>query len=506
MVNYTVKELGIVICDRNSPTPLKWVFQVNGNVEIKAHEFVQVSVNGGYVLGKIASVHFYSDYFADQVFVGHFLGQEKSVDEIYPAHKHMIKLAFAQSLGMWSGNSFQVPVVPPLPGSKVTEADPEIFTKYLGVNPHGLYLGRVLNQENICVSPDPNKMLSHHVAILGATGSGKSYTNGVLCEELLDLNVPVIVIDPHGEYESFTDKNDRRDELEKMKFFGISPTCYKAQEYAPPFARKNWQESLTVNINKLDFEMLGELIGLNSDAQSDLLYLALKTMREKLRGEDFSAARLLDFMKMVGEEQHLDVRTSTTVKRKLLVLSELGIFGNGCNPRKLVQNGVLTIVDLSGDVEEKLKRALCATILNELFEARKNNEVPPFLAVIEESHRFCPQDEDCASKQVIRRLAREGRKFGVGICLTSQRVIGLDKDAFSQCGTKITLRIDNKSDLDYIRPYLALSHQEEFEMIPTLPEGVAIISGISVRTPIVFGVRVRKSRHGGESKKFLDRE
>jgi len=497
-----MKEVGMVVCDHNSPTPLKWSFQVNSNAEIKAHEFVQVPVNGGFVLGKITNVRFYTDYFADQVFVKHFLSEEKSVDKLYPTQRHTIKLALAQSLGMWSENSFQAPVVPPLPGSKVIEADPEIFAKYLGVIPQGLYLGKALNQEGIRISIHPNKLLSHHIAILGATGSGKSYTSSVLCEELLDLNIPVIVIDPHGEYESLTEKNDNASEVQKMEFFGVSPKGFRVQEYAPTFARKSWQEPLTVDISKLDSEMLGELIGLDSEAQSDLIYLSLKLMKDRLKSSVYSALDLFHSIDTVGKE-HSDPRTATTIKRKLSVLCELGIFGVGFNIIKAVQKGQLTIVDLSGDVEERLKRALCATILNELFEARKNNRVPPFLVVVEESHRFCPQDEDCASKQVIRRLAREGRKFGVALCLTSQRVIGLDKDAFSQCGTKITLRIDNKSDLDYIRPYLALSYPEEFDMIPTLPEGVAIISGISVRTPIVFRVRIRRSRHGGESVKFV---
>ncbi|MEM2914606.1 MAG: ATP-binding protein, partial [Candidatus Bathyarchaeia archaeon] len=110
---------------------------------------------------------------------------------------------------------------PPLPGAKVTEVDPDIFAKYLGVNPHGLYIGRALNQEKIRVSIDPNRLLSHHVAILGATGSGKSYTCGVLCEELLDLNVPVVVIDPHGEYQSLSDQNNNQNELEKMQLFEV---------------------------------------------------------------------------------------------------------------------------------------------------------------------------------------------------------------------------------------------------------------------------------------------
>ena len=498
-----LEKLGVVICDRNSPTPLKLVFQVYKGVETRVHGFVQVQADGGYILGKITSVRFYNDYFTDQVFVEHFIRNEEKVEERYPINKHMIKLAFVQSLGIWKENRFHAPVVPPLPGAIVTEADPAIFAKYLGVNPHGLYLGKALNQGTISVILDPNKLLSHHIAILGATGSGKSYTNGVLCEELLDLGIPVVVIDPHGEYESLSEKNSNIREIEEMQRFGVSPKNYKIREYAPSFAKKTWQKALTIDISELNHEILGELIGLNSDAQFDLLYLSIKTLKERFGESELSLSRLLDFIEIVGKE-HSGNRTVMTLKRRISVLSKLGIFGRGFDVKELVQKRSLAIIDLSDDVEERLKRALCAAILNRLFEARKNNAIPPFFVVVEESHRFCPQDIDCASKQVIRRLAREGRKFGVAVCLTSQRIIGLDKDSFSQCGTKITLRIDNKSDLDYIRPYLAFSYPEEFEMIPTLPEGVAIISGVCVRTPIVFRVRVRKSMHKGTSAQFIE--
>ena len=232
----------------------------------------------------------------------------------------------------------------------------------------------------------------------------------------------------HGEYQTLSDRNDNQNEIEKMQFFEIMPKGFKVQEFPPRFVKKSWQQPLTVDINKLDFEMLRELIGLDSEVQSDLLSLSLKTIKERFKGEVLTASRLLDFIEITGEKYSLR-KAAMTVKRKLSILCELGIFGPGINPENLVQKGQLTVIDLSGDVEEKLKRALCATVLNDLFEVRKQDKVSAFFVIVEESHRFCPQDEECVSKEVIRRLAREGRKFGVGICLTSQRVIGLDKDA-----------------------------------------------------------------------------
>jgi hypothetical protein len=187
------------------------------------------------------------------------------------------------------------------------------------------------------------------------------------------------------------------------------------------------------------------------------------------------------------------------------MLQNISFFGNGIQPHELIRPGSLTIIDMSGDFSERIKRALCAILLSLLFKARKSGDVLPFLVIIEEGHRFCPQNESCASKFVIRKLAREGRKFGVSVCITSQRIIGLDKDVLSQCGTKITFRIDSKTDLDYVAPYLSM-HSSEFRMIPNLPNGEAIISGVAIRAPIICKIRIRKSLHGGTDVLFTATE
>jgi hypothetical protein len=512
-----MQKLGIVICDRRSPNQFRWAFQAFENASVTTNEFVQVAINQGLILGKIAHIVVSNEFFADQDFVKRFVARDRPVADRYPTESRMIKLAHVRTLGLWNKNTFHPPSMPPLPGSIVTEVASEVLNEYLGVssnNSHSLFLGKILNQE-LPLLLDPNKLLPHHVAILGATGSGKSYTCGVLCEELLESNIPIVVIDAHGEYgmnernDGMAEANSNQAEINLMKSFGIEPKRYLIQEYAPvPSIKskngKTWQKSLRFDISKQDSEILGELMGLNSEPQFDLLYLSLKFLKDKKK-ESYGISDLENAMEYIRNE-YSDQRTFLTLKRRLEILSRLNIFGQSFDPKEIVRKGILTVIDLSGDIDERVRRVVCAALLTELFEARKRREIPPYLIVIEEGHRFCPQEEDCASKHVIRRIAREGRKFGVSVCITSQRVIGLDKDVLSQCGTKITLRIDNKSDLDYIRPYLSISYSEEFGMIPLLSEGVAIISGFAVRTPVVFKVRIRKSMHGGTSAEFMSNQ
>ena len=501
-------KLGVVVCHKDSPNQFNWAFQIFEDAKVRTQKFVQAAIDGGYLLGKVTDITVFNEFYSDPRFVKHFISVGRPIKDHYPTEKRVIKLAYARSLAYYNQGTFHAPVLPPMPGSVVTDIDPKVLSQYLGVcsnDERGLYIGKVRNQKFKIVL-EPNKLLSHHIAVLGATGSGKSYTNGVICEELLDLGIPVIIIDPHGEYDTMDDENRKPSEAQQMAFFGVNPTAYKIKEYAPLLSlkgkgTKTWQHGLTFDLSKLHPEMLGELMGLNSEPQLDLLYLSLKSLRDRREKTCYSLSDL-DYALTSTSEEYSNKRTFLTLKRRLHILSGLRMFGKPFNPKEMIKERTLAVIDLSGDIDERVRRVICAAVLMELFESRKRKEIPPFFIVIEEGHRFCPQDEDCASKRVIRRIAREGRKFGVSVCMTSQRVIGLDKDVLSQLGTKIVLRVDNKSDLDYMRPYLAMAYSEEFRVIPILPEGVAIISGVAVRTPIIFKVRVRKSMHGGTSTEF----
>ena len=121
------------------------------------------------------------------------------------------------------------------------------------------------------------------------------------------------------------------------------------------------------------------------------------------------------------------------------------------------------------------------------------------MMVAEEAHNYCPQQGLAASSKIFRTIASEGRKFGLGLTIISQRAAKIDKNVLSQCNTQMILKVTNPNDLKAIAASLeGLSPGMEDE-IQRLPIGVALIMGANIQMPLFVEVRPRESRHGGES-------
>jgi len=107
-------------------------------------------------------------------------------------------------------------------GTKVFKADQTFIIETLGLKSGGIYLG-MLEGRNIQVHLKKEELIQKHCSILAKTGSGKSYTAGVLIEELLERNIPLLIIDPHGEYLTLKYENKSEEERRQMEKYGITP-------------------------------------------------------------------------------------------------------------------------------------------------------------------------------------------------------------------------------------------------------------------------------------------
>jgi hypothetical protein len=142
----------------------------------------------------------------------------------------------------------------------------------------------------------------------------------------------------------------------------------------------------------------------------------------------------------------------------------------------------------------------------DLFTARKRGKIPPFLFVLEEAHNFCPEKGlgQVASSRIIRTIASEGRKFGMGLMVVSQRPANVDKNVLSQCNTQVILKVTNPNDLKAISESVEGMATGVKEDIRDLPVGVAMIVGITDQ-PLIVDIRIRKSEHGGDTVKMQQR-
>lgn len=161
-------------------------------------------------------------------------------------------------------------------------------------------------------------------------------------------------------------------------------------------------------------------------------------------------------------------------------------------------NKPITILDLSGMPSERLD-LLLGSIFDVLFEAAvwgrnllAGMKNLPLLLVMEEAHRYLSNDSNGLAKSMVRRIAKEGRKFGVGSMLISQRPSEIDETILSQCGTLFALRINNATDRSRVKSAMSDSLSGIVDALPILRTGEAIITGEAAKLPMRFKFRILK--------------
>ena len=150
----------------------------------------------------------------------------------------------------------------------------------------------------------------------------------------------------------------------------------------------------------------------------------------------------------------------------------------------------VTILDLSGVPSSLLNEIIGATLrvlYDALFWARKLPEggwERPLLVVLEEAHSYLGAEHIGNAGRTVRRIAKEGRKYGVGLMVVSQRPSEIDSTILSQCGTVFALRLSNESDRGQVTNTVSDNLRGLFDMLPILRTGEAIIVGESVSLPV----------------------
>lgn len=379
------------------------------------------------------------------------------------------------------------------PGVEVLRAEDDFIQDILGLEKkkNSAYIGILDGRENLKVYLDMNKVLTKHAVILAKSGSGKSYCTAILLEELLLKKIPIVVIDPHGEYPSLKYPNPK--DKENMIRFGVEAQGFlkQIQEFSPDVHINPDAKPLKLsNRNLSSAELIHLLPTKISASQLGLVYAALKNLGGRV-----------DFNEMLIELEGIEDNPSKwTLINIFEYVKKLNLFSESPTLMgELVHPGKMSIVNLRG-VAQDIQDVVVYKIIHDLFEERKKNVIPPFFLVIEECHNFCPERSfgEAKSSAIIRQVAAEGRKFGLGLCLISQRPSRLDKSAISQASTQLILKVTNPNDIK------AISHSVEGitsyteKEIQNIPIGTALVTGV-VDLPLLVNIRPRMSKHGGEA-------
>lgn len=409
---------------------------------------------------------------------------------------------------------------------------------------NSITIGNISASESLDAKLDLDKLISRHCAIVGSTGSGKSNSVSVLLEAIAKRDFPssrVLVIDPHGEYNDALSNYSRvietnpKEEINKLNipFWALpfnelisifSGNLSDAQlEYVREklvnakikSAKKNKldvpEESITADtpipfsIKKLWFE-LDDFERLNFEKDRvTISTIVLKGNIESLKSNEYPPTGLgssapfannarkgiLNFLDSVRNrikdnsynflfypsEFTPDVDGKTTKDIDSLLFNWLG------------NTLPLTILDLSG-IPSEIMSSISGTLLKIIYDGlfwgvntKVGGKNQPLLIVLEEAHSYLKAGENSISSRTVQMIAKEGRKYGVGLLLVTQRPSELDETVLSQCGTMIALRMNNSKDRGHIKSAVQDELQSMVDLLPSLRTGEALISGEAVKIP-----------------------
>jgi hypothetical protein len=365
----------------------------------------------------------------------------------------------------------------PLPQQKVylTPREELGFIYGEGTGPT-ILLGEHVGSGGTPCYAEMNDLLGKHTAILGSTGAGKSGTVAAILHAILGRghdaklakwHPQIVILDPHNEYGAAFPKHAR--------------LCTDEASLCLPYWLLNLQETIGLLIGKTEFV---------ATSQANIVKTALLLARRdaaqtvNLEQEDINVDSPIPY-KLERFVYHVENNTNkppqaskqeswNSILNKIEGLqndSRLSFMmreweGDSDPFPEIVKqflgdNDPIRIVDLSGvpnEIAGTTSSAIARILFSlKLWQTREEREKNPVLLVCEEAHRYVPNRGEAqyeAAQDAIRRLAKEGRKYGIGLMLVSQRPSEVEATVLSQCNSWVVLRITNESDRGHVQAIL----------------------------------------------------
>jgi DNA helicase HerA-like ATPase len=419
--------------------------------------------------------------------------------------------------------SFINPWIPPQSGKQIYLADDEMLSIILSRRKRGqrgsATIGSLLTRapDAVPVVLSVKDVVSTHLAIIASTGAGKSYLASVLIEELMQPHnkACVLIIDPHGEYSTLDQIANFPQFAEQGNGRGAG---YQAQ------VRVYKPEQVKVRVSSLNMGDMRHLLSEMTEKQQYLLARAMREIQSKHGNTPWTVADLKKAIKAVSKSKNDEdgegADDSGTVRALEWRLEQR--FENSftfddfqhLDLPEIFKPGQCTVLQLN-EVDERDQQVVVATLLRRLNKARMDTErgkvhsgefyLPyPVFVLLEEAHHFAPAGIDVVSTAILKQVLAEGRKFGIGVGLISQRPGKLNADVLSQCQTQCIMRIVNEIDQKSVAAAIEGVGRDLLDNLPALSKGQVIIAGAAVNTPVICRVRTRITKHGGESKDAPD--
>jgi DNA helicase HerA-like ATPase len=481
-------ELGILV---GNTKPDQVTFESRRPVSIG--EYVILNYGGSKVLGLVERSSISSDALGISIRNYEEASESKQVaiqnvrDKSYKGHVRI--LGYLDELKKCKA---VIPALPPEPGTDVHEATPDDLAAIF--SPSGsqwIRIGSLLRNTEVDARVNADKLVSRHLAVLAMTGMGKSNLVSLLAKEIAKINGTMVIFDYHDDYSALD--------------IGSNSSHVDAK----------------INPRFLTVDKLADVIEIQENAsnQMHVLRAAFTDDVKQRKGDDFwvalsSGVAAAGADKAYREASDKVVDKVEDARRKFHNILDPGM----ADPLALIKNGKINVVNLV-ELTERQANIAVSFYLEELLDDRKKatrqqkgarkdlNSIPkfpaPVLVVLEEAHVFVPKDIDTETKYFASKVAREGRKFGLGLVIVSQRPRGIDANILSQMGSLAVMRMIQQDDQMHISAASESLSKDLIDQLTSLNPGEAIFAGQWVNLPTFVKVDEVKERKIGADQKAV---
>ncbi|MBI2804708.1 MAG: ATP-binding protein [Planctomycetes bacterium] len=388
-----------------------------------------------------------------------------------------------------------------------------------------MVLGAISGQDDIWFRlQSKNKgVLPRNVGIFGTVGSGKSNTSQVVIEEAAANGWAVVVLDVEGEYTAMDAPTTDQALLKNLAQFDRTPAGLKDFHVFHPVSctsEAEAAEAFTLRLADFESSVIAELLQATI-AERNALFDCIEHLESRARNklstkESESLGVLLDpspEAKVPFTLRALKERASerasrsneffdyTALATKLMWLVQSGAFDQpnmrSLDPQKMLTPGRVSVIDVSV-ANDVIKNLATADLLRKMFAYKAAHEdSPPTLLVIEEAHSFISREKAQtmqATMQMLRNVARRGRKRWLSLAFVSQQPGHLPPEIFELCNTRFVHTLRSTHNLDVLMATAGDISKEMWSRCPLLGAGEAIVTSPQLKRPAVVTMRPAMSQ------------
>ncbi|HEV3449153.1 MAG TPA: ATP-binding protein, partial [Gemmataceae bacterium] len=412
----------------------------------------------------------------------------------------------------------------PMSQAEVQELTPAEVSNLLGFS-GDMVLGAISGQENIWfrLQSKNKSVLPRNLGIFGTVGSGKSNTSQVVIEEAAANGWAVIVLDVESEYIEMDGPSAEKTLVRSLVHYDKRPVgLTDFQVYYPASCASERADSEPFSLRLADFDssVIAEILQTSVSERNALLdcieYLETRAKTKVATREAEGLKGLLDpspqatlpytLRSLKDRAGERSTRSSeffdyTGLSAKLMWLLQSGAFDQpnmrSLDPERMLMPGRVSIFDVSV-ANDVIKNLVTADLLRKVFAYKiAREDAPPTLLVIEEAHSFISREKAQtmhATMQMLRNVARRGRKRWLSLAFVSQQPGHLPPEIFELCNTRIVHTLRSMHNLEVLMTTAGDVGREMWARCPLLGPGEAIVTSPQLKRPVVVTIRPAMSQ------------